>query len=123
MSGKLPLTEVLAARLAEARQVRGYSQRGLGQRMGLSKAQGSARVNRYEHGTTFLTMATLDALANALDVPRASLLADTGPIAQAIRLLAQFEEAQQARLVMALAKLVDDPALLSTVLQTAVPQD
>lgn len=121
MSGKLPLTEVLAARLAEARQVRGFSQRGLGQKMGLSKAQGSARVNRYEHGTTFLTMATLDALSNALDVPRASLLADTSAIAEAIRLLALHDETHQVRLVAALAKLINDAALLKAVLDAPAP--
>lgn len=108
MVSKQPITAVIAARLAEARKAMGLSQRGLGTKMGLSKAQGSARVNRYEHGVTFVTMKTLDSLSEALDVPRAALLADTAAIARAIRLLAAHDEETQAQLVDALARLAEE---------------
>lgn len=102
------LAEKFGARLAEARALRELSQRTLGEAMGMSKKQGSSRINRYERGGMFVSLKSLEAMARALDVPVASLLADTSAIAKAIRLLARRGEAEQERLVTALVAMVDD---------------
>lgn len=99
------MAEVFGARLVEARRLRGESQRALGEKMELSKSVGSARVNRYERGGSFVTMKSLVKLAEVLQVPAASLLAETSAMAEAIRLLGGFDEAEQVRLVEVLRHL------------------
>lgn len=84
---------MFAARLVQARALRGLSQRELGKRMGLGKDQGfskntgSSRVNRYEQGTNSLTLDNLDAVADALDVPPAYLVAETQGLADLVLVL------------------------------------
>jgi transcriptional regulator with XRE-family HTH domain len=102
-----PLKDVFAARLIEARLLRGLSQRALGAKVRESKAQGSALVNRYEAGRSFATLPTLEELARALEVPMASLLAETPAVAEAIRLLSKQSEATQGRMVAALQELAE----------------
>lgn len=110
------LAEKFGARLAEARALRELSQRTLGEAMGMSKKQGSSRINRYECGGMFVTLKSLEVMAKALDVPVASLLADTSAMAKAIRLLAGRGEAEQERLVGALEALADTALPEATVL-------
>lgn len=64
--------------------LRGLSQRALGDRMGLGKATGSTRINRYERGVNSLSLDTLAQLAKALDVPPAFLLAESDELAHHI---------------------------------------
>ena len=86
------LRAVFAARLVQARQLRGLSQRALGDRMGLGKDKGSSRINRYEHQITAIGFDNLAKLAEVLEVPVAYLLADTPAMADAILALTKSQE-------------------------------
>lgn len=110
---------LFAARLAEARQLRGLSQRALGDRMGLGKDKGSVRINRYERQVTAIGFESLDALAQALDVPPAYLLADSPDMAEAIRLLAAANPQQQALMLEALRLAIQDPEALARLVDGA----
>lgn len=111
------LAEVFAARLAELRQARGLSQRTLGEQMGLTKKQGSSRINRYESGQGFATAANLESLARVLDAPAASLLADSPEMAVAIELFGDFSRNDQARLLVALSVLASAPHELAALIR------
>lgn len=107
---------LFAARLIQARQLRGLSQRALGDRMGLGKDKGSSRINRYEHQVTAIGFDNLGALAQVLDVPVCYLLADDAAMADAILALAQADEAQRDGLATLIPALVQNPALLAKLL-------
>lgn len=102
---------LFAARLVQARQLRGLSQRALGDRMGLGKDKGSSRINRYEHQVTAIGFDNLDKLAKVLDVPTAYLLADNAAMADAILELSKANPHQQASLASAIRGLTATPAL------------
>lgn len=104
---------LFAARLVQARQLRGLSQRALGDRMGLGKDKGSSRINRYEHQVTAIGFDNLGALAQVLDVPAAYLLADDAAMADAILALAQAVEGQRDVLATVIPVLAQDRTLLS----------
>lgn len=104
---------LFAARLVQARQLRGLSQRALGDRMGLGKEKGSSRINRYEHQVTAIGFDNLDTLAQVLEVPVAYLLADNAAMADAILALSQADEPQRDALATLIPALVQDPTLLS----------
>ncbi|MDR0184251.1 helix-turn-helix transcriptional regulator [Lysobacter sp. UC] len=104
---------MFAARLLQARQLRGLSQRALGDRMGLGKDKGSSRINRYEHQVTAIGFDNLGALAQVLDVPVSYLLADDAAMADAILALSQADEGQRDALAALIPALVQEPALLS----------
>ncbi|KMM74766.1 DNA-binding protein [Xanthomonas sp. NCPPB 1128] len=108
---------MFAARLLQARQLRGLSQRALGDRMGLGKDKGSSRINRYEHQVTAIGFDNLGTLAQVLDVPVAYLLADNAAMADAILALSQVDEGQRDALATLIPALVQDPALLSKLLK------
>lgn len=95
----------MAARLRQARQLRGLSQREVGVRMGLDKDTASARISRYESESMAISLESLFELAQALDVPPAYLLATTPAMANAILALGSESEAQQVRLAEVLEKL------------------
>ncbi len=88
---------LFSARLKEARKSRGLSQRALGDRMGLGKEKGSARVNRYERQASAISFKGLEQLATALSVPPAFLIADNAVVAQVILELASSDEREQER--------------------------
>lgn len=104
---------LFAARLIQARQLRGLSQRALGDRMGLGKEKGSSRINRYEHQVTAIGFDNLGLLAQLLDVPVAYLLADDVAMADAILALSQADDAQRDVLATLIPALVQNPTLLS----------
>ena len=104
---------LFAARLVQARQLRGLSQRALGDRMGLGKDKGSSRINRYEHQVTAIGFDNLDKLAEVLDVPVAYLLADDAAMADAILALSEADESQRDVLATLIPALIQDPTLLS----------
>nr|WP_170298587.1 helix-turn-helix transcriptional regulator [Pseudoxanthomonas broegbernensis] len=108
---------MFAARLIQARQLRGLSQRALGDRMGLGKDKGSSRINRYEHQVTAIGFDNLGLLAQLLDVPVAYLLADDAAMADAILALAQADEGQRDVLAALIPALLQDPALLPKLAQ------
>lgn len=96
---------VVAARLRQARALRGLSQRETGVRMGLDKETGSARVSRYESESMAISLEALFELAQALEVPPAYLLATTPAMADAILTLGNESEAQQVKLADVLERL------------------
>jgi len=104
---------LFAARLVQARQLRGLSQRALGDRMGLGKDKGSSRINRYEHQVTAIGFDNLGTLAQVLEVPVAYLLADDAAMADAILALSQADESQRDVLATLIPALVEDPTLLT----------
>jgi transcriptional regulator with XRE-family HTH domain len=104
---------VFAARLVQARQLRGWSQRSLGDRMGLGKDKGSSRINRYEHQVTAIGFDNLGTLAQVLDVPASYLLADDAAMADAILALSHADEVQRDTLAKLIPTLVQNPALLA----------
>ena len=106
---------VFAARLLQARQLRGLSQRALGDRMGLGKEKGSTRVNRYERQSSAIGFESLETLAQALGVPPAYLLAESAPMADAILALSGHPE--QARLTALLQAMQAEPCLADAVLR------
>lgn len=108
---------IFAARLIQARQLRGLSQRALGDRMGLGKEKGSSRINRYEHQVTAIGFDNLGLLAQLLDVPVAYLMADDARMADAILALSQAHDDQWDALAKLIPALVQDPALLPKLVQ------
>ena len=102
---------LFAARLVQARQLRGLSQRALGDRMGLGKEKGSSRINRYEHQVTAIGFDNLDKLAEVLNVPTAYLLADSAPMADAILELSKANQRQLANPALAIKGLTTTPTL------------
>jgi transcriptional regulator with XRE-family HTH domain len=107
---------LFAARLIQARQLRGLSQRALGDRMGLGKEKGSSRINRYEHQVTAIGFDNLGVLAQVLDVPVAYLLADDATMADAILALSALDEAQRAPLTALIKAVTENPAVLQTLM-------
>ena len=116
MSDTSPLA-LFAARLVQARQLRGLSQRALGDRMGLGKTTGSTRINRYEQQTSAGSFESLGELAEALQVPAAYLLADSAPMADAILELSKADDQQQAKFALLLQGLNADPAMVKALLK------
>lgn len=116
MSDSSPIA-LFAARLVQARQLRGLSQRALGDRMGLGKTTGSTRINRYEQKTSAGSFESLGELAEALQVPPAYLLADSAPMADAILELGKADDQQQAKFALLLQGLNADPAMVKALLK------
>lgn len=114
---------LFAARLAQARQLRGLSQRALGDRMGLGKDKGSSRINRYEHQVTAIGFDNLDKLAEVLDVPVAYLVAENPSMADGILELSRANATEQERLVLALRALVASPPLAEAIARVAAAPD
>lgn len=81
LHNRLPALLIFSARLKQAREMRGLSQRQLGELIGLGKATGGVRVNRYEQQTSSADLQTASALAAALQVPLAFLFADSEELA------------------------------------------
>ena len=99
---------LFAARLAQARELRGLSQRALGDLMGLGKDKGSSRINRYEHQVTAVGFDNLQKLADILDVPAAFLLAETAPIADVILALAKMSDEERVAFAKKMASAVEE---------------
>ncbi|TKA14731.1 helix-turn-helix domain-containing protein [Xanthomonas nasturtii] len=100
--------DVVAARLRQARERRGLSQREVGMRMGLDKDTASARISRYESGAMSISLEALFEMAEALEVPPAFLLASSPGMGDAIMALGEQSHGQQeqlAKVLVALSKL------------------
>lgn len=114
---------LFAARLIQARQLRGLSQRALGDLMGLGKQKGSSRINRYEHQVTAIGFDNLEKLAEILEVPSAYLLAESAEMADAILALSRISASRQAELAELMKALGANPALAKTLLKlTQLPR-
>ncbi|MBW8375981.1 MAG: helix-turn-helix domain-containing protein [Stenotrophomonas sp.] len=97
--------DVVAARLRQAREIRGMSQREVGVRMGLDKITASARISRYESTAMSISLEALFELAEALEVPPAFLLASSAGMADAILALGEQTQGQQDQLAKVLVSL------------------
>lgn len=75
------------------------SQRALGALLGLSKATGSTRINRYEQLASRPDIDTAAAIAQALDVPLAYLVADSDDLARLILAYSQLDEEKRRELM------------------------
>lgn len=64
--------------------MRGLSQRELGFAMGLGKATGGVRINRYEKQSSTPSIIVAGEIADALGIPVACLFADTKEISMQI---------------------------------------
>ncbi|MFA8629805.1 helix-turn-helix domain-containing protein [Xanthomonas campestris pv. campestris] len=116
--------EIVAARLRQARERRGLSQREVGMRMGLDKDTASARISRYESGAMSISLEALFEMAEALEVPPAFLLAGTPGMADAILALGEQNHSQQeqlAKVLVALSKL--EPKVRAEFVQQLLPSD
>ncbi|MCZ8061762.1 helix-turn-helix transcriptional regulator [Silanimonas sp.] len=118
---KQPAQSLFAERLVQARELRGLSQRALGDLMGLGKDKGSTRINRYERQTSSVSLEALDELARALDVPKAYLVADTGAFADALLRLSQIDLEKRPEVIQLLDRLVEDPKLAARLLSAESP--
>ncbi|MDV3514694.1 helix-turn-helix transcriptional regulator [Stenotrophomonas sp. C1657] len=99
----------MAARLCQARELRGLSQREVGVRMGLDKDTASARISRYESGAMSISLEALFEMAKALEVPPAFLLASSPGMADAILALGGESQDQQEHLAQLLTQLTKAP--------------
>lgn len=122
ISSSVPKSKIhafFAARLIQARQMRGFSQRSLGDKMGMGKERGAVRINRYEHQVTAIGFESLETMAEVLEVPASYLLAESARMADAILALSHADEAQLNVLADLIPVLVGSPALLEK-LQEAI---
>lgn len=100
-----PPRSVFAARLKQARELRGVpSQRALGLLMGLEKNVAANRVNRYENETRGIDLDGLGKLAEVLGVPMAYLVAADEDTATAVLALAQMTPEDRAKAVRSLVE-------------------
>jgi transcriptional regulator with XRE-family HTH domain len=88
---------VFAKRLKQARELRGLSQRALGDALGLGKRVGSTRINRYEQQVSLCDMETASKIARELGVPLAYLFAESDDLAELILAYAQLSKADRAK--------------------------
>jgi transcriptional regulator with XRE-family HTH domain len=79
--------------------MRGLSQRALGDALGLGKAVGSTRINRYEQQASKADMETAAKLARELDVPLAYLFAESDDLAELILAYASLSKTKRAKVL------------------------
>jgi transcriptional regulator with XRE-family HTH domain len=95
---------VFAKRLKQARELRGLSQRALGDALGLGKRVGSTRINRYEQRTSLCDMETASKIARELGVPLAYLFAESDDLAEAILAFSQLPKGERAKVLAGMKK-------------------
>lgn len=99
---------VFAKRLKQARDLRGLSQRALGDALGLGKRVGSTRINRYEQQASLCDMDTAQKIARELGVPMAYLFAESDDLAELILAYAQLSKADRAKALAELKQRLDE---------------
>lgn len=97
---------IFAKRLQQARELRGLSQRALGDALGLGKQVGSTRINRYERQASLCDMETASRIARELNVPLAYLFAEGDDQAEMILAFSKLTKAQRAKLLAEIQRLV-----------------
>ena len=90
---------VFAKRLKQARDLRGFTQRALGDALGLGKRVGSTRINRYEQQTSLCDMDTAQKIARELGVPMAYLFAESDDLAELILAYSQLSKTDRAKVM------------------------
>lgn len=97
---------IFAKRLKQARELRGLSQRALGDALGLGKQVGSTRINRYERQASLCDMETASRIARELDVPLAYLFAEEDDQAEMNLAFCKLTKTQRAKLLAEIERLV-----------------
>jgi len=75
--------------------MRGVSQRALGAMLGLTKKNGSVRINRYEQQSSKADMETAFRLADAMQIPAAFLFANDDRLAKIILFFSELTEEEK----------------------------
>ena len=94
----MPQTDAHAtfiARLKQARKALGLSQVALGVRMGIPEETASARINRYERGTSEPDLRTAEQLADALGVSLSWLVCTDHKLAAVIESFSGLDSKSQ----------------------------
>lgn len=86
--------------------MRDVSQRALGAMLGMTKKNGSVRINRYEQQSSRADMETAAAIAKALSVPLAFLFAQNDREAELLLLFDKLSQTQQGELLLDIRKTV-----------------
>lgn len=94
---------VFSIRLKEARKAAGLTQERLGELAGIDIAVARTRINRYELGLHQPDPETAKRLAKTLNVPLASLYADSEAMARLIKAAADLPDAELSKLADELA--------------------
>lgn len=79
--------------------MRDVSQRALGAMLGMTKKNGSVRINRYEQQTSRADMDTAAEMAAALDVPLAYLFAESEDLAEWILAFGKLAPDERAKVL------------------------
>lgn len=79
--------------------MRDVSQRALGAMLGMTKKNGSVRINRYEQQTSRADMDTAAALAESLGVPLAYLFAEDAELAEWILAFGKLAPEERAKVL------------------------
>jgi Predicted transcription factor, homolog of eukaryotic MBF1 len=99
MPRKTDIRQIFQRRLKEARERKQLSQKDLGIQAGLDQFVASTRINRYELGVHEPDMATIERMAQTLNVPVSYLFADDERLARMILAFSQLSMADKDRLL------------------------
>jgi len=99
MPRKTDIRQTFQRRLKEARERKQLSQKDLGIQAGLDQFVASTRINRYELGVHEPDMATIERMAQTLDVPVSYLFADDERLARMILAFSQLSVNDKDRLL------------------------
>ncbi|SHL57870.1 helix-turn-helix transcriptional regulator [Rhodanobacter sp. OK091] len=99
MPRKTDIRQTFQRRLKEARERKQLSQKDLGIQAGLDQFVASTRINRYELGVHEPDMATIERMAQTLDVPVSYLFADDERLARMILAFSQLSVTDKDRLL------------------------
>jgi len=99
MSRKIGIQEIFQRRLKAARERKDLSQKQLGIQAGLDPFVASTRINRYEMGVHQPDLATIQRLADVLEVPTAYLFAGDERLARMILAFDQMSAAEKDQLL------------------------
>lgn len=77
--------------------MRDVSQRALGAMLGMTKKNGSVRINRYEQQTSRADMDTAAEIAKVLDIPIAYLYSDNAVMAEMVQAFSRLSQRDQQK--------------------------
>lgn len=99
MPRKTDIQAIFQCRLKEAREKKSLSQKQLGIQAGLDPFVASTRINRYELGVHQPDWATVQRLADVLEVPTAYLFASDERLARMILAFDQLPATEKDKLL------------------------
>lgn len=109
MPAPQPTPTVLGQRLRAARVAKGWTQAQLGELLlGVDDPNTVApRISRYERGMHKPDLATIEKLAELLDLPAAYFLAASDTMAEAILMLSQLDARKHKEALVLIKRLID----------------